>query len=123
VQLSFEKEPALATGWNFGPNDTSIKPVSWMVDRACKLWGGDSRWTLDGAGHPQEDTLLRLDSSEAERHLEWRGQLGVERAIEWTIGWHRAFNAGEDMRARALAQFAQCEALVRSQTAIAKAGG
>jgi len=115
AELSFTRSAGLACAWNFGPDAMATKPVSWLVERACKLWGEGARWRLDQASHPHEAMLLRLDSSKAERSLGWRGTLNIEQTLQWTLDWYRAFYARNDMRAYSLAQIAAYQEAARNR--------
>ena len=37
----YEDGPSYGEGWNFGPFDSGIKPVSWVVNQLVSLWGSD----------------------------------------------------------------------------------
>ncbi len=98
---------AFAEGWNFGPNDDDTLPVSRLAERLTALWGGGASWRLDGEHHPHEATYLKLDCSKARSRLGWQPRWRLERAIETTAQWYRAYYAREDARALALTQIAQ----------------
>ena len=46
--------PGFAEAWNFGPSVDDARPVSWVVDRLVRFWGGDARWAHDGSEQPHE---------------------------------------------------------------------
>lgn len=54
-----------AEGWNFGPNESDAKPVSWVVNELAKLWGKEARWEPDPGSHPHESNYLKLDCAKA----------------------------------------------------------
>ena len=93
-----EQHAAFASAWNFGPHDDDARPVSWIVERVASLWGDGAAWELDQAQHPHEAAYLKLDSSKARTLLGWRPTLDAGTAPEWTVEWHRAWHAGENMR-------------------------
>ena len=95
-----------AEGWNFGPRDDDARPVDWIADRMAAAWGAGATWRLDGRAQPHEAAHLTLDGSKARARLGWSPRWSVERALDETVGWHRAWLSGGDMRARCLAQFA-----------------
>ena len=72
-----------------------------------ELWPQELRWTLDDGPHPHEARYLKLDSSRARARLGWRPLLGLEEALEATVGWYRELADGADMRAVTLAQIDQ----------------
>ncbi len=96
--------PRHACAWNFGPPEQDARPVDWIVRRACELWPTELRWALDSGPHPHEARYLKLDSSRARSRLGWRPLLGLDAAMEATVGWYRQLAAGADLRAVTLAQ-------------------
>ena len=94
-----------AQAWNFGPYDHDAWPVQHVADRLQQLWGTGAQWQdCSDPNAPHEAHLLKLDSSKARRQLGWQPCLGVEEALEWTVAWAKAWQAGKDMRASTLAQ-------------------
>ena len=53
-----------------------------------------------------EAGLLRLDSSKARQSLGWRPRWNLQQCLERTLGWHRAWRRGEEMREVSLQQLA-----------------
>ncbi len=96
--------PQHACAWNFGPPEQDARPVEWIVRRARELWPAELRWALDRGPHPHEARYLKLDSSRARARLGWRPLLGLDAAMDATVGWYRELAAGADMRAVTLAQ-------------------
>lgn len=104
------RDRALATAWNFGPAEEA-RPVRWLVDALIARWPtAISTRFGDGEGGGREAAALRLDSSRARDRLGWRPAWSLERALDATVEWYRAFAAGEDVRSLALEQIAQYEA-------------
>lgn len=102
-RLSTEKS-AWASGWNFGPYDDDARPVQWLVERLCSLWGNDASWVLDEGVHPHEAHYLKLDCSRARTELGWRPKWSLEQALDSIVDWTRACHQGRDMRALCLQQ-------------------
>ena len=96
--------PEHATGWNFGPVEEDARPVGSIVERVSALWPDELRWRLDEGPHPHEARYLKLDSSRARVRLGWLPLLGLDRALEATVGWYRELREGADMRAVTLGQ-------------------
>ena len=71
-----------------------------------RLWGEGARCEGDRRAHPHEATFLKLDCSKARARLGWKPRWHLERALEETVGWYRAFYTGSDVRALSLAQIA-----------------
>lgn len=105
----FNGENGFAEAWNFGPSEDDARPVSWIVERLVSLWGKDASWKLDGGSHPHESSYLRLDCSKARQKLKWHPAWELETALEKIVDWYRAYERGDDMREKTLAQIAEYE--------------
>jgi CDP-glucose 4,6-dehydratase len=98
-------DPAgFAGGWNFGPTDADMQPVSRVVELLSAPWGVRSPWVCDSAAHPHEAMELRLSSEKAVRSLGWQGRLPLATALGWTSDWFRRYIAGESARNLCLMQ-------------------
>jgi CDP-glucose 4,6-dehydratase len=96
---------AAAGGWNFGPADDDVRPVSWIVERLSALWPGDPlRWEIDPGPHPHEAGFLSLDSSKARAQLGWTPRWDLEETLAAIVEWHSGVSGGADPRALTLAQ-------------------
>ena len=107
AQRLWDEGAAFAEGWNFGPCDEDARPVQWIVERLVQQWGGDARWHLDGGQHPHEAHYLKLDISKARARLGWQPRWRLAEALGHIVTWHRAWLAGEDVRALCLGQIDQ----------------
>jgi CDP-glucose 4,6-dehydratase len=87
-----------ASGWNFGPVDADARPVSFIASELARLWGSGASWTHDAGAYPHEAHILKLDASKATACLKWRPVLSLSSALEWTVEWYRAYEAGADLR-------------------------
>jgi CDP-glucose 4,6-dehydratase len=101
--------PQFAQSWNFGPNETEVRPVSWIVEYVTRLWGEGARWESDSAQHPHEDTYLKLDCSKAKTLLQWSAKLRLATALEWIVEWYQGYKQDENMRRLTEAQIARYE--------------
>jgi CDP-glucose 4,6-dehydratase len=99
----------IAQAWNFGPDPDDTACVSDVIDRVTARLGG-AGWTLAPGAHPHEAQSLALDSARARRRLGWRPRWGLDEALERTLDWYAAAEAGDDMTAFTLAQIADHEA-------------
>lgn len=94
-----------AEPWNFGPVDDDARPVGWILDQlAARV--PELRWQCDSAEQPHEANFLKLDSSKARARLGWAPRWRLDKALDMTIAWHRAWRQGGDMRSVSLAQIA-----------------
>lgn len=101
-------DPArFAESWNFGPNDSDAKPVSWIADEVMRLWGGDAQWELIDGPKLHEATYLKLDCSKAHAKLQWQPKWDISEALAKTVEWYQASQRGEEMRVVTLRQIAE----------------
>lgn len=85
-------------GWNFGPNDTDIVPVSVIATQIAELWADGACWVLDESSHPHEAVNLKLDVSKARAKLGWGPVWSLGEALRRIVNWHRAWHRGMDMK-------------------------
>jgi CDP-glucose 4,6-dehydratase len=100
---------AYSQAYNFGPDVESVRTVAELVEIVCGLWGAKARWHTTDVAQPHEARLLALDASKSRAALGWRPSLRLPDALEWTVQWYKAFDAGEDMRERSLGQIRRYE--------------
>lgn len=86
-----------AEGWNFGPNDEDAQPVSSLADAMVKFWDDNAQWQLDNAANPHEARYLKLDCSRANALLKWVPVWGLDRALNETVQWYKAWHNQGDM--------------------------
>ncbi len=103
---------AFASGWNFGPVDADVQPVSLIADTLVQFWGDGAAWQLDSGSHPHEARALKLDASKAGTFLNWHPVLSLAETLAWIVEWYRGFQQGSDMRELTLAQIQRYEALI-----------
>lgn len=106
AQALVEQGEAVASAWNFGPDNKGLVSVGELVERLAQHWPGEARWTVEASGQPHEAGLLALDSSQARVRLNWRPRWNLQQAIERTLDWHQAWQTGEDMQTFSRAQIA-----------------
>jgi CDP-glucose 4,6-dehydratase len=97
AEACFESS-AISGGFNFGPGLAGERSVATLLDGFYAALGGERGWELDGAKHPHEAKLLRLDTSRAHETLGWAPLLGFDETLAWTAEWYGAFLRGEDVR-------------------------
>ena len=85
-----------AEAWNFGPEESDAKPVSWIVERLCQKVP-HTHWALEGSPQPHEAGLLKLDSTKAKTRLGWAPRWSLEMALDKTVEWHHAWKEGQSM--------------------------
>lgn len=107
ARLAGDDWRGLASGWNFGPNGDSVRPVSELVDLCAARWGAKG-WRLSSEADPPKEAMsLALCVDKAQHRLKWRPVWGLERCVEATMDWYRAWSDGHsDLRALTVAQIA-----------------
>lgn len=95
-----------AEGWNFGPEDSDAKPVAWIVQQLCQLWGENAEYEIDSGEHPHEANYLKLDCSKAKMRLNWHPQWHLQEALVRIVAWNKAYQGQQDMKAVCLQQIA-----------------
>jgi CDP-glucose 4,6-dehydratase len=91
-------------GWNFGPADDDVRPVSWIADRLSELWPDELRWEVDPGPHPHEAGYLALDSTKARVQLRWAPAWALDEALGSIVTWYGLLRSGADMRRATLEQ-------------------
>jgi CDP-glucose 4,6-dehydratase len=82
---------------NFGPHEEDAVPVATVADQLVARWGKGAVWYHDNACHPYEARLLEVDSALARSCLGWEPRWRLDKALDHTVDWYRAFYGGSDM--------------------------
>ncbi len=107
AQALFEKGSAFASAWNFGPRDEGTQTVERVIDLLSTAWGNNLGWQQDLHTQPHEAHLLRLDYSKARQELGWSPKWSLAQSLEKIVQWHKALEAGNDMKAISVEQIKQ----------------
>jgi CDP-glucose 4,6-dehydratase len=97
-QKLVEEPNAYAQAWNFGPGDEDAKSVSTLADIMVKCWGDTAAWQPFEGEHPHEANYLKLDCSKAKKFLNWHPQWNLERSLDETVLWYKAWHNQTDMQ-------------------------
>jgi len=103
AQKMYYDQNKYAEGWNFGPNETDVKPVGWILDKMIAKWPNSS-WELDSSTNPHEADFLQLDISKAESKLGWKPIWDLSHTLEKIINWQQAWINKKDMQAVCLSE-------------------
>lgn len=98
AQALFEGGSTFASGWNFGPDEVDIRPVSDVISLFNEKWGEAIDWSQNRDPQPYEAQVLSLNCSKAKEQLKWHPHWSLGMAIEKIVQWHKAFLLNEDMR-------------------------
>ena len=69
-----------------------------LADIFCRAWGDGARWQTHADGGPHEAHFLKLDCSKIKSELGWKPRWHIPEAVEKTVEWAKAWDAGADMR-------------------------
>ncbi|KEI90371.1 CDP-glucose 4,6-dehydratase [Clostridium botulinum B2 433] len=108
--LMLKDRERYSSAWNFGPRDTDVLSVEQILKIAIDSWGKGSV-ELDKSYNPHEANLLKLDISKANSYLKWNSVYDVDRSIDRTISWYKAYyeNKNENMYEYTLEQIEEYE--------------
>lgn len=106
AQRLYENGPEFAEAWNFGPDDADARPVAWVVQRLCELWGKGAAYRINQGDHPHEANYLKLDCSKAKSLLGWQPQWNLEESLGHIVDWTKGYQKGMNVRAICLEQIA-----------------
>jgi len=85
-------ESRYVSGWNFGPVDQVVAPVSEVVEKFIGYWPAPgARVTCDEASPATEALLLALDCNKARAHLDWKGTWILDETLRATAEWYTAY--------------------------------
>ena len=82
--------------YNIGPNDEDCISTGELVKLFVKNWPG-TQFEFANVNGPHEANFLKLDSSKARQTFNWQPKWNVEKAVEKTVEWYKAFDNREDM--------------------------
>jgi len=103
-QQLIQHPDVFAESWNFGPNEEDAQPVSNLASIIVKKWGDHASWGLDKGEHPHEAHSLKLDCSKAKTQLKWQPIWKLERALDETVQWYKAWHNKVNMHQFSLNQ-------------------
>jgi CDP-glucose 4,6-dehydratase len=81
-----------------------VHPVASLADILVESWGKQASWELDQMAHPHEARFLKLDCSKAKIQLKWKPIWNLERAIDETVKWYKAWHSEVEMHKYSLKQ-------------------
>lgn len=102
-----------AEAWNFGPDPSEGRTVSWLVQTLETLWGTKTVWENDTGEKVPEAHFLALDSTKSRVRLNWEPKLTLNTALEWVVEWYQAWQSTTNPRTITEAQISRFESLYR----------
>lgn len=98
AQELFENGIEKAGAYNFGPDESDAKPVSWIMDQLCDVWQGGASWYTESFEQPHETNYLKLDCTKSKTELGWLPTWNLDRALLEISNWYKSYRNNEDMR-------------------------
>jgi CDP-glucose 4,6-dehydratase len=90
-----ESPERYADAWNFGPDGSQIISVEEVSRALAAAWGAGASVEVPSASQgPKEAQMLMVDAQKARRELGWDSLLPHDKALSWTVEWHRAHASG-----------------------------
>ena len=92
----FQFNDALFAGaYNIGPAETECATSSELATYFCNTWGNGASWEHVKVDNPHESNLLKLDCTKIKNLLNWKPRWNIEKAVEETVKWYKAYFDGE----------------------------
>lgn len=105
----YAEGPGYNGPWNFGPAHESERPVGFILDKLCRLWGVEPDIRVAGEEHYHETGYLKLDSYKAKTLLGYQPVWTLEEALERVVKWSKIMEAGGDLSAESVRQILEYE--------------
>jgi CDP-glucose 4,6-dehydratase len=89
-------DPSFATAFNFGPVEEP-HTVAWIAERVRDAWPGGIALRSSERPARREEAIPSVDSTRARERLGWRPPWDLAAAIDATVEWELARDAGRDV--------------------------
>ena len=83
--------------YNVGPDDVDCFQTGALVELFIKHWGNGLQWVNKCDGGPHEANFLKLDCTKLKNTLSWKPTWNLDKAVEKTVEWYKAWNDGADV--------------------------
>jgi len=77
--------------YNVGPNENDCVTTERLTELFCEIWGEGLFWLNQSGMGVHEANYLKLDCSKIKNTFRWEPRWNIEKAIEKTIEWTRAY--------------------------------
>ncbi len=88
---------ALASAYNVGPDDCDCVTTGELARLFCQSWGEGMDWENRWEGGPHEAGFLKLDCSKLKATFGWKPIWHVEKAVNETVVWAKAYRSGHNI--------------------------
>lgn len=108
----FEQGNNFAEAWNFGPNESDIETVSWIVEKLCAKWPSYNQgYEIIKDENLHEAHYLKLDCSKAKSKLQWQPRWNLNQALEKIIEWTHAYQNNDSLYDISVKQIREYESI------------
>lgn len=90
-QMLESDDPALCSGWNFGPNPAEGRTVKDVVETFLQNWSGAQWDDASGTVQPREEPALHLSNEKAKAELGWQPHWNFQETVKRTAHWYQRF--------------------------------
>lgn len=89
----------IAGAYNVGPREDDCINTGNIADLFVSYWGDGANWKNICELNPtHEATYLKLSCKKIMDKIEWTPHWHIDKAVEETVIWYKAWNNGEEMR-------------------------
>jgi CDP-glucose 4,6-dehydratase len=94
------EDTSISGCYNIGPEESDCISTGRLVDLICSKWGKGASWiSKPESDAPHEAKFLKLDCSKLKTTFNWHPRWHIDKAVEKTVEWSKAWLAGEDVGA------------------------
>ena len=84
--------------FNVGPDDVDCIHTDELVTYFKKYWGNGFDFKVKSDGGPHEAGFLKLNCDKLKRIYEWKPVVNIEKAVELSVDWYKAYYDGAEMK-------------------------
>ncbi len=84
--------------YNVGPKEEDCVAVGELADLFCRSWQEGLSWKNVCDDGPHEAAFLKLDCSKIKGRIGWEPKWDIQKAVEKTVEWSKAYQRGENIR-------------------------
>ena len=93
-----DRDTVINESYNFGPNEEGMKTVGNVVSKMCNLFGIQGFVEEEGDNIISESTVLKIDSTLAERVLGWKRKVHLDDAIARIVDMTKMIYNGKNVQ-------------------------
>ena len=96
VAMEQYKKQKYSGAYNIGPNKEDCISTENLVKIFCKYWKENLKYAKNNINGPYEAKYLQLDSTKIKKIFNWKPTWNIEKSIEKTVEWAKAFQKNPD---------------------------